>query len=211
FMLQAGGFSSNQGREQDINIKFIRGNQYTLNEHNDSNALFGLGYLLAGPEYKPVKTEFGVNAFYLLQTSVNGQIIQEHQFANLAYQYNMTHLPVYALGKATINNASDKLALTFNAGIGPNFIKTSGYKEWAVNGSRTLPDHAFSGTSRAVFSATAGIGVRINQAFGNIPLECGYQFFYLGHGTFNARSDQWLNTLNTGDVYAQALVCGLAI
>lgn len=57
-----------------------------------------------------------------------------------------------------------------------------------------------------MFSATVGFGVKMNYVFGPAPLECGYRFFYLGQGKLEASSNQALNTLNTGSVYANALL-----
>ena len=75
----------------------------------------------------------------------------------------------------------------------------------------TLPDNAFSSRSNVVFSATAGLGLRLNNAFGQVPLECGYRFFYLGQGNFNSKSNQLMNTLTTGESYANALICSVTI
>lgn len=211
FILQAGGFMSNPGESQDVHIRYILGDQYTVNSHQDHKAVFGLGYLLRGFESPALRMDFGANAFYLTKTTVNGEIIQEHQFTNLGYRYEITHIPVYAVVKAAVKNKSDKLALTLDAGLGPNFNKTNRFQEWPINQSDAIPDYAYSGTSNTAFSATAGIGVKINRVLGDIPLECGYRFFYLGNGKFNKRSEQWLTNLDTGSVYAQALICGVAI
>ena len=64
-------------------------------------------------------------------------------------------------------------------------------------------------TTTTAFSATAGIGIKLNNVIKTIPLECGYRFFYLGKGHLNTLSDQVLNTLKTGDDYANAIICAV--
>jgi hypothetical protein len=211
FVFQAGGFSAEEGRAQDVNIQYLNGDRYTVQKRNHSNALFGLGYMVKGSESDRLRMDFGVNAFYLTKTTITGSIIQEHQFANLAYRYQLSYLPVYAVAKATIKNNPDKFAVTLDAGVGPSFNKTNHFHEWAINDSYALPDHAYSGKSNTALSATAGIGLKMNRIFGDNPLECGYRFYYLGKGSFNKRSDQWLTNLSTGTNYAQALLCSVMI
>lgn len=209
-LIQVGGFNATQGRDQDINIQTLIGDRYTLNDENDQNALFGLGYFLPGLQKNNFNLSYGINAFYLAKTTVNGNIIQEHVFNNLAYRYNLTHVPVYAAIKAEFENDSKKSALVLDAGIGPNFTSTSNYHETSLDGV-TIPDRAFSGKSNTTFSAMAGIGIKFNNLFGTIPLECGYRFFYLGEGQFKNHNTQIVNTLNTGGNYAQAIVCGITV
>ena len=69
----------------------------------------------------------------------------------------------------------------------------------------------YSGRTTAAFSAMAGVGIQMNNVFGHAPLECGYRFFYLGQGNFNKLSNQLINTLSTGNSYANALLCTLTI
>ena len=57
----------------------------------------------------------------------------------------------------------------------------------------------------------AGIGLRVNHVLGDIPLECGYRFFYLGQGELNSANSQIPHHLKTGNSYAQGIVCGIAI
>jgi len=61
------------------------------------------------------------------------------------------------------------------------------------------------------FSATAGASLNFDHVFGDAPLECGYRFFYLGQGSFNVINDQVKNTLKTGTVYANAVMCSVVI
>lgn len=206
FLFEAGAFSSTQGKTQDILIEDLIGDRFYVTKRHDSNALFGLGYQVNGFKNKSFGVDFGLNIYYLAKTKVRGTIEQEFYYTNLAYQYEVNHVPLYATAKAHIPIKSSPLALTLNAGIGPNFLKTSRYNDWSIDDGVTLPDHAFSGRSDVTLSAMAGIGLQFN---GKVPLECGYRFFYLGEGNFNARTNQILNTLKTGNIYAQALVCSL--
>jgi hypothetical protein len=157
-----------------------------------------------------VRKQRRVNAFYLGQTSVQGDIVQEHLFTNLAYKYDIQNVPVYAAAKALIYTNNPAYILTVDMGIGPNFLLTSGYKETPLNNYTNL-DNAFTGATTTTFSATAGIGLRVNNILGQMPVECGYRFFYLGQGNLAKNNDQLINTLNTGDTYANALVCSVTV
>ena len=76
----------------------------------------------------------------------------------------------------------------------------------------TIPDNTYSGrTTTATFSAMVGVGIQMNNIFGRVPLECGYRFLYLGQGSFNKLSDQLINRLNTGNSYANIMLCTLTI
>jgi hypothetical protein len=208
FLFEAGAFSATQGKTQDINIEGLEGDRFNVTDRHDSNALFGLGYLFDGVQHDKFSLNYGVNVFYLAKTKVSGTIDQELLFTNLAYSYKARHLPVYATAKALINNNFDKLALILDGGIGPNFMETSNYEDRSISSDViTFPDNAFYGRSKVTLSAMAGVGLRFTPSTGHAPIECGYRFFYLGEGDFHARTNQILNTLKTGNNYAQALVC----
>ena len=209
-VLQIGGYWSSQGKAQNINIKGLEGDYFSVTKRSDSNALVGLGYFLDGQEYNRFSMAYGINAFYLAKTSVKGNVTQEDLFTNLSYEYTVSHLPVYLAAKSTIKTKSSQYAFTVDAGIGPNFISTSGFKENSLDGI-TLPDNAFSGHTTTTFSAMVGIGIKMNHVFGSVPLECGYRFFYLGQGNFNKNTNELLNTLSTGNAYANALMCSVTI
>lgn len=209
-LFQLGGYWSNQGSQQHINIQDLVGDEFTVTEHTGSNGLVGLGYFLDGQEKERFKMVYGINAFYLAKTGVNGNVIQENLFANLAYRYHVTHYPVYAVAKALIKTGSPRHALAVDVGIGPNFMRTSGFSESSLDGI-SIPDTIFSSRTTTTFSATVGTGLRFKQFFGAAPLECGYRFFYLGQGHFKTQSNQVLNTLNTGAAYANALMCSLTV
>lgn len=153
---------------------------------------------------------YGINAFYLAKTPVSGKVIQENLFTNLAYGYHVTHYPVFAMAKSIIKTSAENYAITLDAGVGPNFMTMGGFKETSLDGV-TLPDLIFSSHTTTAFSATAALGVKLKNVFGRAPLECGYRFFYLGQGRFNQQSNQVLNTLKTGNNYANALMCAVTI
>ena len=209
-VVQLGGYWTQQGASQNINIEGLIGDRFTVTNPRSSNGLVGLGYYLDGQYYDSFKMAYGVNAFYLGPTRVKGQVIQEQLFTNLSYAYNVTHLPVFAAAKATVDLHSPIYALTLDAGIGPNFIKTGNFHENSLDGI-TLPDHPFSGHTTTTFAAMAGVGFKLNHVFGQAPLECGYRFFYLGQGNFVKNTNQLLDTLNTGNNYGNAVLCSLTV
>ncbi|MDR3476966.1 MAG: hypothetical protein P4M14_02910 [Gammaproteobacteria bacterium] len=211
FTLQVGGFDTTQGNTQNIGIDGLIGDHFTVSHSHDQNGLVGVGYYVDGINQERVNYLFGLNAFYLGHTQVKGNIIQEQMFTNLSYRYSLTNYPVYLAAKALIKNNSDKYNVTLDFGIGPNFVRTSEYREYSLDGGITIPDNAFSGRTRAVLSATVGIGVKFNNVYKHIPLELGYRFFYLGQGDFNKKTNQLLTTLNTGSNYAHALVLSVSI
>ena len=209
--IQLGFFGASEGVAQNININGLIGDHYTLKHQSNQNVLVGLGYFLDGPDEDWFKIAYGLNVFYLAKTSVNGTIFQEHLYPNLGYQYNITNVPIYAAAKAEIKNNTNKYALTLDLGIGPNVITTSQYRTNSLDGGVTIPEQSFAGMTNTAFSAMAGIGVKVDNVFGQIPLECGYRFFYLGGGSFSKLNNQVLNTLETANGYANALVCSVTV
>jgi len=204
-VFQAGGFYASQGNAEDIGIVGLIGDHYTVAHPYAKNGLLGLGYFIDGMETNRVKWMYGLNAFYLAHTLVQGDIIQEELFDNLSYSYTLTNYPIYLAAKTLLNTGNDNYLITFDFGVGPNIIKTSSFKENSLDGV-TLPDNAFSGQTSVAFSVTAGVGVKLNNVFGQLPLELGYRFFYLGQGNLNKVNSEVINTLNTGKNYANALV-----
>ncbi len=208
-VLQLGAYENTQGKSQHINIDSLIGNYFTVSKHHSSNGLVGVGYYLNGPQKQNINLNLGINFFYLPKTAVTGTIIQEGLFENLSYIYNVTHYPVYAIAKAQLTQYAHPI--TLNLGVGPNFMKTSHVLEHSLDGGLTIPERMFSGKSTITASATAGAGIQFNHVLGKTPMECGYQFFYLGQSNFNPRSNQILNTLSTGHTYANALMCAIKI
>ena len=213
--VQLGGFYSHQGRTQDININELIGDRFIASSGNKSNGLFGVGYFLDSDYQKRFHLSYGVNWFYLPKTSVSGTVLQEHLHQNLAYSYNITNYPLYAVAKSAIDLGAPGKSLTFNIGIGPNFMQTSHFQENSIQAPNanyySIPDTIFTGKTTTTFSATAGAGFQVARVFGNAPLECGYQFFYLGQGSHNIINDQVVNSLKTGQVYANSLMCSIII
>ena len=214
FTLQLGGFWRNAGAEQFIGIQDLIGDRFTVTNGSDFNGLFGVGYFLNAKNYARVNTALGLNWFYLPRTAVSGTVIQEDLFPNLLYQYNITNYPLYVVAKAMIDTLSPGRQITLNAGIGPNFMRMSRFSETSITQTLAFssePQAFFSSKTVTNFSATAGVGILLKHVFGDAPLACGYQFFYLGEGRFNIANDQLINTLKTGQMYANAAVCSIHI
>ena len=204
FLVEAGAYSSTQGQSQIVNINGLIGDRFNVTNRNDINGLVGVGYLLEGMSDNGFGFDYGINGFYLAKTKVSGTITQL-LFTNLSYSYYVSHLPIYLFAKGFINFNSDNYALTADVGVGPNFMSTSLYADTSRDGI-TVPDNAFAGNfSQTVFSAMAGVGLKLNW-MKKFPVEFGYRYFYLGEGSFNPRSSQILNKLKTGDNTAQALM-----
>jgi hypothetical protein len=211
-LLELGGFITSPGESQDINIAGLVGDHFSVNHTNASNVLLGVGLYVDGLQTQKYRLAYGINAFYLPHTTINGNITQEQLFTNLAYHYTLSNVPVYLDAKAYFKTAySDKFQITADIGIGPNFIRTSNVNERSLDGGVTIPDQAFSGNRTTAFSATFGLGIVFNNVFRSAPLECGYRFFYLGKSNFDKRSDQLLTRLTTGNNYANALTCAVSI
>jgi|TARA_R110002126_G_scaffold110918_1_gene248323 hypothetical protein len=212
-VVQAGGFWSAAGQEQFIEINDMVGDRLTLSKSHQSNGLFGIGYFLDGLTKDKYSLSYGLNAFYLAKISVGGSVFQENEFENLTYNYNITNFPLYAMAKSTINMPSVVPPVSVDIGIGPNFMRTTSFSEQniPVGSAISLPNEFFSNKTTATFSATAGASLNFHHVFGDAPLECGYRFFYLGQGSFDNMSDQVKNTLKTGTVYANAVMCSIVI
>jgi hypothetical protein len=206
--IQVGVFNASQGKAQNINIVDLIGNHYTVNNHNMTNGLVGLGYFIKGYTAERYQINYGINGFYFGKAPVSGTIVQEQLFTNLSYNYSIKHLPVYLAAKAIVNNNSSRYNVTLDAGVGPNFMQVGHYSEMPLN-DFSLPDNGFTANNSLAFSATAGIGLRLNNTFGKAPLECGYRFFYLGQGQLNINNTQIVNTIKTGNTYANAFICSV--
>ncbi len=208
--IQLGWFGASDGSSQHININGAIGDQFTpTNKGNsNSNGLFGVGVYVDGHQFNYASLSYGVNAFYLAPASIGGVVTQENLFENLSYGYSLTNWPIYFGAKANIKNSyTERANLTLDVGIGPN-IMTSKFNEAQIEPS-TIPDHIFAGTTTVTFTAMAGVGIRFNNAIGQVPLECGYRFFYLGDANFNTLTDQVTSKFQANNNYANAIVCGL--
>lgn len=209
FLFEGGGYQSTSGKAQFIGVNTLIGDQFNVTNRNDTNTIFGVGYLVDGYRTGRYSIDYGINAFYLAKTKVSGTITQELTFTNLSYNYYVSHLPVYLFAKGSINTNCNNLAVTIDAGVGPNFMNTNLYADSSLDGV-TVPDNAFAGNNATtVFSAMLGIGVKFMVK--QVPLEIGYRYFYLGEGSFKPVSDQVLNQLKTGNNTAQALLLTVSV
>jgi len=209
-LLEFGGFYATQGKAQDIQIESLIGNRYTVKSRSQGNGLVGVGYFLDGPERDRFKFSYGANVFFFGRTSVKGYIIEEHLDTNLSYTYKTRNIPLMFMAKSIVQTPSDKINLAIDVGIGPSFIEASHYNEIPLT-TFTVPDHGFSDHNTTAFAATVGAGLRFNNVANKIPLECGYRFFYLGQGQFAKNNDLIINTLKTGNNYANAILCAVTL
>lgn len=207
---QVGWFAASQGESQHVNIENLIGDDFSVTKSTNQNFLVGLGYYFKGLNIAHAKILYGINAFYLAPTQVRGDVTQEDLFTNLSYQYSITHYPIYIGAKALVNCCSHS-DLTFDLGIGPNILSAGNFSERSLDGI-TIPDVGiFARNSSVQFSAMAGLGWRIDKILGNLALEINYRFFYLGEGGLKRNNDQILNSLNTGQCYANALFLSISL
>ena len=210
-VMQLGWFTATQGKSQHIDIPGLIGDDFSVNKSSAQNLLVGIGYYFDCLDTPQVSLQYGINAFYLAPTKVKGKVTQEDLFTNLSYCYSRTNYPIYFAAKALIP-CRMRYDIVVDLGIGPNIVNTRGFKEKSLDGGITMPDvHMFSGKNVAAFSATAGLGWRINHVWGNCSLEIDYRFFYLGQGELKKVNNQVRNTLRTGNSYANALFFSISL
>jgi hypothetical protein len=210
-VLQLGWFTATQGKSQHIDIQGLIGDDFSVNKSSDQNLLVGVGYYFDGLEIPQLSIQYGINVFYLAPTKVRGNVTQENLFTNLSYHYSRTNYPLFFAAKALIP-CSRHYDFTIDLGVGPNIVSTGDFKEKSLDGGITIPDaHLFSGKNAVVFSATAGLGWRINNIWENCSLEIDYRFFYLGQGELKKINSQVKNTLRTGNSHANALFISISI
>lgn len=210
-VLQIGWFTAKQGKSQHINIEGLIGDDFSVDKSSDHNLLVGVGYYFNWLDVSQVNLQYGINAFYLAPTKVSGKVTQEDLFTNLSYHYSRTNYPIYLSAKALIPCFCNS-DIVFDLGIGPNIVNTNSFRERSLDGGITIPDaHIFSGKTVVAFSATAGLGWRINNVFRNRPIEIDYRFFYLGKGELKKGNSQVRNNLSTGNSYANALFISISI
>lgn len=202
--MQVGYYWSHQGKSQHINIEGLIGDNFNIKSHGDSNGFFGLGYFLKGIKKKWVELDYGLNAFYLANTSVSGDVEQENLFTNLSYSYELAHYPIYASVESRFKIRNSKFSVTTLIGLGVNFIWAHKFKEHPLN-EFTIADNIFASHTSASFSATGGLGFR-NYIWHRLFLELGYRFFYLGQGGFDKTSSLIRDRLSTGNCYGNSLI-----
>lgn len=207
FLAQIGGYWASQGKSQDLALaEGLVGNRYSIQTHNQGSGLVGLGYLLDGPMiYNRFPISYGIDTFFLGQTSYKGYIVEEFQYTTLSYRYKIQHIPLYFVAKTLVNTKSDKFKLAFDAGIGPNFMRASHYNDF------TYLDNAFDDRNNVAFATTVGASIRFSNDAQQLPIECGYRFFYLGQGEFTIANHQVKSSVKTGTNYANALICSITI
>lgn len=208
-VFQSGAYVSSPGVAQHVGISGLIGDEFSVTSGNDVNALVGLSYFLDGQHWAKTQLSYGISAYYLPQTSASGTITQEDLFTNLSYEYSVAHFPLYAAARSLTQLSDSRLSLIMDAGVGPNFMRTRGFSERSLDGGITIPDMAFSGHISTTLSATASIGLQLDNLFGKMPLACAYRFFYLGEGELSKKNNQLLDNLRTGTVYANAVTCSI--
>lgn len=210
-VLQLGCFTATQGKPQHINIAGLIGDDFSVTRSSSQNFLVGLGYYLDGLQTPRAILQYGIHAFYLAPTKVKGTVTQEGLFTNLSYQYSVTNYPIYLAAKARIP-CSMRHDIVIDLGIGPNIVSTGSFKEESLDGGITIPDaRLFSGKNVVAFSATIGLGWRINHPFENRSFGIDYRFFYLGQGELKKVNSQLRNTLRSGNSYANALFFSISM
>jgi hypothetical protein len=214
--LYLGGVETTAGKTQQVNVDFVLPAEYTFKENRQWNAVLGLT-LLGGVgvfrEFKTIRNflfSYGVGAFYLSKVRVSGIVSQAKLFNNLGYSYDITNIPAYVFLKTKADIFEGKHQLVLDVGFGPNVMTMYNYGEWAINRT-SLKDNAFKGSRETTLSFTSGFAIHFNKIFGDLPVELGYRFFYLGVGHLNINNNQYATNLSTGPSYANAIVCSLII
>lgn len=205
---QAGFYGVEQGQSQNVKINNLIGDQFIVTNGSDINALIGLSYYKDFRSFSKFKLQYGLDVLYLMQTQVNGTIIQENFFNDFSYSYQVSHVPFYVALKAITETPKKGYELYFDGGIGPNIMITSGFGQQPLN-RYTVGEQLFTGATTATFSAMAGVGLRATEIFSH-PLECGYRFMYLGEGSLNINNQEVQNKLSTGQIYSNSLICSIS-
>ncbi len=207
--LHAGWFDAHQGKSQHVSIQDLIGDHFSVRKNWDDNVLVGLGFYLPWKDFFCMQWQYGLDAYYLADTTVKGTITQENLYTNLSYRYNITNYPIYIALKG-IYHYNEQYQITFDAGIGPNVISTSSYKESTLNAD-TLPDHLFSGNNRVALTVNLGVGLRLQPWAKLLPVEIGYRFFYLGQSRLSTANTTVTDHLYTGQSYAHAIIATIAL
>ncbi len=209
FVVQLGAFTATQGSQQHIGINGLIGDDFSVTDPTAQNVLAGVGYYFDEFDSPKISLLYGLDAFYLAPTKVQGNVAQEGGITNLSYQYSLTNVPLYFAGKAILYS-TPKYEVTIDVGVGPNFIITNEFSQTSADPETLPPDQIFSGNTTIALSAMAGFGLRINDVLGQLPLEIDYRCFYLGQSHLNQLTGQTTNALETGDNYANALFLSLS-
>lgn len=213
FALQLGAAFTNAGESKQVGINGLIGDYFSVHSNDDTTAIVGLGYYVKGPACPLADTRIGINAFYIPDANVSGIVTQERIFNNLSYNYDITSYPILLDVKTEFHTRSTMFTPTLDVGIGPNIMSLSKVNERSLDGGVTLPDNILNGNTTTTFAASVGVGVKFNQL--KLPYhasaECGYRFFYLGSSSFDKANGQVQNSMSTGNVYANTVLCTLAV
>lgn len=205
-VFQLGGFRNVAGKKHEI---WLNNLLYTFTAFNvdnaNANALVGLGYYTNTQNYGLYSLSFGINPFYLAKTTVHGYVTINNLFRSLAYQYDITNLPVYFIVKSNIYRYFQLCPLSLDVGIGPNFMKIFDYKETSLDGTPAL--NRFKGATVTNISATLGAGLEFQDIIEGAAIGIGYRLFLFGKGKLHPDNNSDITvSLSTGPVYANALV-----
>lgn len=208
-IFQAGGFRSVVGKKNvfhidDSTITFLARNE----GNNNANALIGLGFYVNTQNYGQCEFSFGVNPFYLAKVTVTGTISENNSPPSLAYEYDVTNLPVYFMLKAITHKFSESCPLSVDAGIGPNFMHVYRYNEYSLDGI-TIDTPTFYGKAVVTPSATLGVGLEFQDIIESASIGIGYRLFLFGKGKLYPNNTEILESLTTGEHYSNAIVVSI--
>jgi hypothetical protein len=207
FMLHAGAYKGHSGKKQHVE-DFLGVVDASVTDRGNINWLAGLGYFMTASKNEYARFDLGLDAYYLAPTKVKGvmnvNIPLLGTFSD-KYEYKSQHVPIYAAAKAIIHTGAPSVSFVFNAGAGVNLFRAYGAD---LKGMQDDLDKVFANKTKATFSASAGLGLRINSS--RTPLECGYRFFYLGEGKLKTADWLELDDPKTGKTYAHAGLCSVS-
>ena len=207
-VIQAGAFLIDKA--QSKNVSAFIGDRFNEDDSGNVNGLLGLGLYFNGAEGERVNFTYGINAFYLGKTSLRGGGVAALDPDLIwSYEHSLTNYPIYFGTKLDIGNKNnERYGFTMDFGLGPNIRVTNNAFQESLDGEviRVNGDQ-----TKVVFSGMVGVGFRVSEVFGMAPLECGYRFFYLGKSDFSARTRQIVTSLDSGESYANALLCSVTI
>lgn len=212
FAFFAGGYRGTQGKAQHIPISGLIGDYFSVSDSVATGGIVGLAMYMKSLALRTddYELQYGITSFFISHTKVRGLVTQENLVTNLSYEYNMYNYPTYLGLRLTKVFEDSRYDGILDLGLGANKISTSLFYERALT-AFSLPDFIFEGTSTVSFSANIGAGVKIKEAFGKFPLECGYRFFYLGQGKLISVNQLVTTPLITGYNYINAIMCNVEI
>lgn len=209
-IVQFGSLMSFPSKSNELSGPYLPANQYNLNKQTSNGGLLGLGYFIDAQDKDRYFLSYGINGFYLGKTPVNSKSSDNTKYTSSNNLYDIQHIPIYLAAKAHVKDNTEFFNITFDAGVGPNFMRTTDVGD-PMRTSYSATDNPYASHTNVALAATAGVGLRLNRIFGKSPLECGYRFYYLGQGQLPMANDQLINTIKTGNNYANALMCSATV